>query len=183
MLSFAVKLHGLKRAIWNNPAVPMEARRRRRRRPGRTASWVSANKIWAQNKTVSNTIRICTLSEDQRACSQLRPTGPWSLQPWAQPWTCLTLIPPLGLDPRKPQGWIRGIVNFFFSAGGFFFRSLRVQTYSIEGNKQFQCKENSQHRVLHTPRGMRMKKGGEWLVKDGFSQTLEGKQFRKQETI
>lgn len=60
--------------------------------------------------------------------------------------------------PQQAPGLDKRHSELFFSAGGFFFRSLRIQTYSIEGNKQFQCKENPQHRVLHTPRGMRMKK-------------------------
>lgn len=126
MLSYAVKLHCLKPAICANPAVSMEGRRRR---PGRrTASWVSANKIWAQNKATSNTIR---------KYSQLRTTGAGRLKSWAQLWAQLWayLIPLLGLNTRKPQNWGRGIVNLFFPAGSFFFRSLRVQMYSIEGNK------------------------------------------------
>lgn len=123
MFSYAVKLHCLKPAICANPAVSMEVRRRR---PGRrTASWVSANKIWAKLK------QRPTLSES--TYSQLRTTRPGRLKPWAQLWAYL--MPLLGLNPRKPQDWRRGIVNLFFPAGSFFFRSLRVQMYSIEGNK------------------------------------------------
>lgn len=132
MLSYAVKLHCLKPAIWTNPAVSMEVRRRRSGR--RTASWVSANKIWAQNKATSNTIRICTLSEDQSTYSQAETNraretkvlGSTLGLPDATTWTRTQKAP--GLEKRHSE-------PFFFPAGSFFFRSLRIQMYSIEGNK------------------------------------------------
>lgn len=73
MLSYAVKLHCLKPAICANPAVSMEVRRRR---PGwRTASWVSANKIWAQNKATSNTIRKYILPTENNRGRETKALG------------------------------------------------------------------------------------------------------------
>lgn len=67
----------------------------------------------------------------------------------------ITLKPPLRLAPRKPQDWKRDPVNHSFPAGGFFFRSLRVQTYPIEGNKAVSMQREftysgSEHTPAHT---------------------------------
>lgn len=123
MLSYAVKLHCLKPAICTNPAVSMEVRRRR---PGRrTASWVSANKIWAQNKATSNTIRKYILPTENSRARETKALGSALGLPDATAWP----------KPQKAPGLEKTHSESFFPAGSFFFRSLRVQMYSIEGNK------------------------------------------------
>lgn len=133
----------------------MEVRKKRPWR--RAASQVSANKIRAQNKKMSNAIRICTSSEDQSARSQLRSAGPGNTK---------ALGSALGIHRPKTTAWTRpqkapgadkthseSFFLSFFPAGGFFFRSLRVQTYSIEGNKAvLMQRESTESGSAHTLR-------------------------------
>lgn len=73
--------------------------------------------------------------------------------PGLSPGGHITLKPPLRLDPRKPQDWKRDPMRHSFPAGGFFFRSLRVQTYPIEGNKAVSMqRESTGSGSAHTPR-------------------------------
>lgn len=100
MLSYAVKLHCLKPAICANPAVSMEVRRRRLGR--RTASWVSANKIWAQNKATSNTIRKYILPTENNRGRETKALGAALGLPDATAWPKHQKAPELGKRHSEP---------------------------------------------------------------------------------